>query len=112
MAKFAPDVDYGVTLMPVPEEGAESATWAGGWSVVIPQGAKNPEGAWRFMQYFAGEPGQRTYTTETAHLPTINALLEDTSLFRTSTTASLPSNSCRPRRTARRCRWERATGTS
>ncbi len=81
LAKFAPDVDYGMTLIPVPEEGAESATWAGGWSVVIPQGAKNPEGAWKFLQYFAGEPGQRTYTTETAHLPTINALLEDTSLF-------------------------------
>ncbi len=80
-AKYAPEVDYGMTLMPVPEEGAESVTWAGGWSGVIPQGAKNPEGAWRFLQYFAGEPGQRTYTTETAHLPTINALLEDTSLF-------------------------------
>ena len=31
------------TFIPVPEEGAESATWAGGWSMVIPQGAKNPE---------------------------------------------------------------------
>jgi len=81
MEKFGPDVEYGVTLMPVPEEGAESVTWAGGWSVVIPQGAKNVEGAWRFMQYFAGEPGQRVYTTETAHLPTLNALLEDSSLF-------------------------------
>jgi multiple sugar transport system substrate-binding protein len=81
IASVAPDVDYGITLMPVPEEGGESATWAGGWSVVIPQGAKNPEGAWRFMQYMAGEQGQRTYTTETAHLPTINRMLEDAELF-------------------------------
>jgi multiple sugar transport system substrate-binding protein len=81
LAKFAPEIDYGVTLIPVPNEGDASATWAGGWSVVMPQGAKNPEGAWRFMQYFAGEPGQRVYTTETAHLPTISALLEDTGLF-------------------------------
>ena len=81
MATFAPELDYGLTIMPVPEEGAESATWAGGWSLVIPQGAKNPEGAWRFMQYIAGEPGQRTYTTEAANLPTIQALLDDTSLF-------------------------------
>jgi multiple sugar transport system substrate-binding protein len=80
-AQYAPEVDYGVTLMPVPEEGAESVTWAGGWSGVIPQGARNPEGAWRFLQYFAGEPGQRIYTTEASHLPTINALLEDTSLY-------------------------------
>ena len=65
----------------VNDEGAESATWAGGWSAVIPQGAKNPEGAWRFIQYFSGEPGQRTYTTETAHLPTIITLLDDADLF-------------------------------
>jgi multiple sugar transport system substrate-binding protein len=81
LAKFAPENDYGLTVMPVPNAGDESVTWAGGWSMVMPQGAKNPEGAWRFMQYIAGEPGQRTYTTETAHLPTISALLEDTSLF-------------------------------
>jgi len=81
LAKFAPDIDYGLTVMPVPNEGDESATWAGGWSMVMPQGAKNPEGAWRFMQYITGEPGQRIYTTETAYLPTISALLEDTSLF-------------------------------
>jgi multiple sugar transport system substrate-binding protein len=80
-AQYAPEVDYGVALMPVPEEGAESVTWAGGWSGVIPQGARNPEGAWRFLQYFAGEPGQRTYAAEASHLPTINALLEDTSLY-------------------------------
>jgi multiple sugar transport system substrate-binding protein len=81
MAKFAPDTEYGLTLIPVPAEGDESATWAGGWSMVIPQGAKNPEGAWRFLQYIAGEPGQRVYTTETAHLPTINTLLGDADLF-------------------------------
>jgi ABC-type glycerol-3-phosphate transport system substrate-binding protein len=81
LPEYAPDIEFGLTVIPVPEEGGESATWAGGWSMVIPQGAKNPEGAWRFMQYIAGEPGQRTYTTETAHLPTFNSLLEDEELF-------------------------------
>lgn len=81
MAEFAPDLDYGMTIIPVPESGGESTTWAGGWSLVIPQGAQNPEGAWAFMQYAAGEPGQRVYTTETAHLPTINTLLEEDDLF-------------------------------
>jgi multiple sugar transport system substrate-binding protein len=81
LPEFAPDIEYGLTVIPVPAEGDESATWAGGWSMVIPQGAANPEGAWRFMQYIAGEPGQRTYTTETAHLPTFSSLLEDAELF-------------------------------
>lgn len=81
LAKFAPDIDYGVTLIPVGKAGDQSATWAGGWSMVMPQGAKNPEGAWKFMQYIAGEQGQRTYVTETKHLPTTNSLLQDASLF-------------------------------
>ena len=79
--KYAPDMEFGLTVIPVPAEGDESATWAGGWSMVIPQGAKNPEGAWQFLQYIAGEPGQRAYTTETAHLPTFNNLLAEDDLF-------------------------------
>jgi multiple sugar transport system substrate-binding protein len=81
LSQYAPDLDYGLTLIPVPKAGDDSATWAGGWSGVIPQGAKNPEGAWKFLQYFAGEPGQKTYTVETAHLPTIKTLLADEDLF-------------------------------
>jgi multiple sugar transport system substrate-binding protein len=79
--EYAPDIEYGLTIIPVPAEGDESVTWAGGWSMVIPQGAKNPEGAWRFLQYIAGEPGQRSYATETAHLPTFSSLLAEEDLF-------------------------------
>jgi len=78
---YAPDMDYGITFIPVPTAGDESATWAGGWSMAMPQGAKQPEAAFEFMQWMAGEPGQRIYTKESAHLPTWEALLEDTTLF-------------------------------
>lgn len=81
MQKYAPKVDYGITYIPVPKKGDKSQTWAGGWSVVIPQGAKEPEAAYKFMQYFAGEPGQRVYTKLTQHMPTLAALLKDESLF-------------------------------
>ena len=83
MKRYAPDVNYGVTYIPTPTEGGDSVTWAGGWSVVMPQGAKEPEAAFEFMKYFAGEPGQKLYTTETQHMPTISALLDDNSLFET-----------------------------
>jgi len=79
--RYAPDMDYGITYMPVPNEGDESATWAGGWSVVIPEGAKNPDEAWEFMQYFAGDEGQRIYVEVSNHLPTIAALAEDATLI-------------------------------
>jgi multiple sugar transport system substrate-binding protein len=81
IANYAPDMDYGVTYIGVPNEGDESSTWAGGWSVVIPEGAKNPEPAFEFMRWYAGEPGQRIYTQESKHLPTFEALLEDESIF-------------------------------
>ena len=112
LAKAAPELDYGITVMPVPEEGAESATWAGGWSAGHPQGAKNSRRRVEFIQYFAGEPGQRTYTTETAHLPTIRALARGRQSLEDRNHCSSPSSCCRPRRTDHRCRWEPAIGTS
>lgn len=81
MERYAPDVNYGVTYIPAAEEGSESVTWAGGWSMVMPQGAKEPEAAFEFMKYIAGEPGQRVYTEETQHMPTVSSLLDDESIF-------------------------------
>jgi multiple sugar transport system substrate-binding protein len=81
IAKYTPNLKYGITYIPVPKAGDTPATWAGGWSVVIPKGAKNAKGGWEFMKYFAGEEGQRTYTKETTHMPTLKSLLDDSTLF-------------------------------
>jgi multiple sugar transport system substrate-binding protein len=81
MAKYSPDTNYGFTYIPVPNEGDESATWAGGWSVALIPDSKAPEQAWKFMQYFAGPEGQAVYTKETKHLPTLSALLTDEALY-------------------------------
>jgi multiple sugar transport system substrate-binding protein len=81
MAQYKPDVNYGFTYIPVPNEGDEPATWAGGWSVAMIPDSAEAEQAWAFMQYIAGPEGQATYTKETAHLPTLTALLEDASLY-------------------------------
>ncbi len=81
LERYAPDLNYGVTYIPVPEAGAESVTWAGGFGLAMPQGAREPEAAFEFMEYFTGEAGQRIYVQETRHLPTLSALLEDESLF-------------------------------
>ena len=79
--QYKPNLHYGITYIPIPHQGDTPATWAGGWSVVIPKGAKNAKGGYDFMKYFAGEPGQRTYTKETQHMPTWKALLTDNSLY-------------------------------
>jgi multiple sugar transport system substrate-binding protein len=81
LEQYAPKADVGVTYIPVPEEGTDSATWAGGWSVVIPEGAKNPEGAWELIKWWAGPKGQREYAEGAKQIPTVKELVEDDSLF-------------------------------
>ncbi len=81
MEQYNPKADYGITYLPVPKKGDKSVTWAGGWSLVMPQGAKQPEAAAKFMHYFAGEQGQKVYTKQARHLPTIKSLQGDESLY-------------------------------
>lgn len=79
--KYNPEMDFGITYIPVPSEGAEPSTWAGGWSTVIPQGAKQPEAAFQFMQFICGAEGQRMYTLSSAHTPTLRSVFSDPSIF-------------------------------
>jgi multiple sugar transport system substrate-binding protein len=80
--QYAPKLDYGVTYIPTPPGRQDQpSTWAGGWSVVIPEGAKNPEGAWAFMQWWAGEEGQRAYYEKNGSIPTLTNLLSDDSVL-------------------------------
>lgn len=79
--KYAPKMDYGLTYIPVRKEGDDPSTWAGGFAFAIPQGAKEPEAAYKFLRYISGEDGQRYYTKTTAHLPTWKSLLSDKKLF-------------------------------
>jgi multiple sugar transport system substrate-binding protein len=81
--RYAPDIEYGVTYMPVLKAGDPPSTWAGGWSLVVPKGAKQAEGAIRFMTWYAGGDGQRLRCELAlkAFLPTWVALLDDDSLF-------------------------------
>ncbi len=80
-ATYQPDDDIGYTFIPVPADGDESVTWAGGWSGVVPQGAKNTEGGYDFVKYLCGADGSRTYVEMNNNLPVLRSLLEDSSLF-------------------------------
>jgi multiple sugar transport system substrate-binding protein len=79
--KYAAGGDYDFTYIPVNKAGDQSATWAGGWSMAMIPNAKAPEQAWTFMKYIAGPEGQKIYTKESTHLPTLKALLSDASLY-------------------------------
>jgi multiple sugar transport system substrate-binding protein len=81
MAKYAPNTDYGITYIPVPKAGDESVTWDGGWSMALIPGSKVSDQAVKFIEYITGPEGQKVYTQETGHLPTLKLLLEDASIY-------------------------------
>jgi multiple sugar transport system substrate-binding protein len=80
-AKYAPNTKYGFTYIPVPKAGDKSATWAGGWSMALIPDSKAKDQAVKFIKYIAGPEGQKVYTKETTHLPTIKSMLADASLY-------------------------------
>lgn len=76
--KYAPDMEYGIVPMPFPK-GGRTATMAGGWSVVVPKGAKNVAGGFDFVSTFAGpgDFGMNYYCKETMHIPTLQKMAQD-----------------------------------
>ncbi|HXF64642.1 MAG TPA: ABC transporter substrate-binding protein [Caldilineaceae bacterium] len=52
IARFAPDLEYGITFAPAGPPPAEPhSSWVGGWCIGIPQGAKQIEPAWDFLNW-------------------------------------------------------------
>ena len=80
LQRFGPDVEYGVANIPV-KAGVGSTTWAGGWALAVPRGAKNPEGGFEFARFASGPVGQEIYTRDTSHLPTLKVLVDRSDLF-------------------------------
>ena len=49
----------------------------GGWLLALNKKSANPEGAWEFMKFIAGEEGQKINSTKGGYLPGVNKLLND-----------------------------------
>lgn len=76
-ADYKPDMNYTVTHLPVPNEGDDPFTWAGGFSLTMPKGASMSEAAWRFMSFYAGYEGQKILATGISRIPTNLETLAD-----------------------------------
>ena len=59
--KEAPGIDVGVMAMPHPV-GKNTSGVLGGWSFIIPKGAKNPEDTKKFVAFLAEAPNQGFFT--------------------------------------------------
>ncbi|GLV57229.1 sugar ABC transporter substrate-binding protein [Dictyobacter sp. S3.2.2.5] len=81
LQQYAPKLNYGVTYLPRQQAGEQPFTWSGGMAVVMPRGAPNADGGYRFIRYMTGAEGQKIYAQITGHLPTWKDLYNDKSLF-------------------------------
>jgi multiple sugar transport system substrate-binding protein len=50
--------DYGVTYMPAPSTGKQKATYAGGFGIAVPSGAKHVSEAAEFIAFWVGDEAQ------------------------------------------------------
>ncbi|MBM7568211.1 ABC transporter substrate-binding protein [Paenibacillus sacheonensis] len=57
-------LDYGVAPLPS-QTGTDPTTWAGGWSFIVPKGAKNKDAAFEFAKFMTMEDGAKNYAEKT-----------------------------------------------
>lgn len=64
-----PDLRFGVGHIPYHREFGRRYTLSGGWSLTIPQGASNPEGAWRFIEFMTRTPSIVEWAATNGYVP-------------------------------------------
>lgn len=64
-ATGGPVTQYGVCPLPAPPGGRQRAGWVNGNFFLIPNGARNPRGAWQFMKFWSGFDGHEPAAAET-----------------------------------------------
>jgi multiple sugar transport system substrate-binding protein len=61
---YAPDLDFGVAMLPERTEGSGHTSWGGGFVAEIPEGSKNAEEAWEFIKYLTGAEAQEYWAVK------------------------------------------------
>lgn len=61
---YAPDLNFGVALLPEKEPGNGHTSWGGGFVAEIPAGAKNPDASWEFIKYLTGKEAQEYWAVK------------------------------------------------
>jgi multiple sugar transport system permease protein len=74
--KYGANLEWGAAPCPYADDGVP-ATWSGGFSLVIPQGPTNADGAWAFCRFILSEPSQRYMATSSNKLPALRAASDD-----------------------------------
>jgi ABC-type glycerol-3-phosphate transport system substrate-binding protein len=77
LKQYAPNMHYGVALMPVPDEGGTPATTSGGFSYGIPKGAQHADQGWEFIKFLTSKESLLELAKNTTLLPARQSLFSD-----------------------------------
>ncbi|MET3574248.1 ABC transporter substrate-binding protein [Bhargavaea ullalensis] len=61
---YAPDLNFGVALLPEKEPGNGNTSWGGGFVAEIPYGAKHPDESWEFIKYLTDKEAQEYWAVK------------------------------------------------
>lgn len=76
----APDLEYGVMLMPEMEAGNGHFVNGGGFTIEIPYGAKHPEEAMEFIKWMTSPEIQAYWALNMGEVPTVSNIADETLL--------------------------------
>jgi multiple sugar transport system substrate-binding protein len=71
----------GVAALPAAEEGMPSYSALGGWNFFLNASSRDPDGAYRFIEYMSAEAQQKRRAIEGSVIPSRTALYEDEELL-------------------------------
>jgi len=74
--RYGADLDWAAAPCPHADDGVP-ATWSGGFSLVLPRGCGDVEGAWAFCKFILSEPSQRYMATSSNKLPARRSAAND-----------------------------------
>lgn len=64
-----PDLEVGYSWVPIAREGGKRYSLSGGYQFAIPRGAKDPDGGWKFIEWFVEPENLADYTARTGWIP-------------------------------------------
>ncbi len=78
LQKYGGQLNWGVALVP---RNRTPGSWGAGFDLEIPNGAKNPDGAWEFIKYLASKEVQLQIAKATGTMPARKDVARDPSLL-------------------------------
>jgi len=71
----------GIAALPTGASGTQPGSTLGGWNLAINKSSKQPDAAWKFIEFITSEEGQKINAIEGAYMPTREKIYTDSEVL-------------------------------